>query len=167
MTDYTDAFLLYKDFLVQKCKKELTEQRKPNAPYITELISVDVLQHVYQYSDCPEWKRYIIDLDGEVAPEAFSHENLLYQHTPRIFKTGDILGIEKLCRTQLFAEEFREAIQQAVTTAAQQGIIIAYQTTNPSDSVYLIQESDQLKVKFAYFRLRAARTHMEGGGKDG
>ena len=164
LADVTRSFA---EFLIEKCRRELigqaltTEDSDKNAPRILDKISSETLAQVFGYRDCPEWRRYVIDLDGTVPPDVFSHENALYLHAPRIFKAGTVFGIEKLQRTRTFSEEYRSAVQQAVTAAASQGIVIAFPKSNPTDGIYILEEHNNQKVKFAYFRLRV------DGGSDG
>lgn len=156
--NYTaEACAMHAAFLFEKCRKELSGECKPCASLILERISLDALTKIYHFDGNPEWSRYIINLEDEIKPEVFSHDNPLYRHTPRIFRAGadsPVFGIEKLHRTHPFCEEYRHIVKQAVTFAAQQGIAISYQKKKPSESVYLIEERDELKVKFAYFSLK-------------
>lgn len=144
----------YAEFIAEKYRRELRGECKENEPRILDLISPETLEQIYKYGECPAWSRYVIDLNGTIDPATFAHENSRYRHTPRIFKACTVFGIEKLYRTRPFTDEYRDAVKQAVAFAAEQGIAIVYQNTNPADSVYLIQEQEQVKIKFAYFRLQ-------------
>ena len=155
----SQAAQAFAEFLIEKCRRELAGECQPQAPRILHEISIETLAQIYGYHDCPEWERYVINLDGDIAPETFFHENPLYRHTPRIFKAGAAFGIEHLQRTRPYADELRGTVKQAVDFTVQQGIAIVYQKSNPADGVFIIEERDQVKVKFAYFTLRT-----EGGG---
>ena len=153
MSNTAEALQQYAGFMVEKCRLELAGECKENAPRILDIISVETLSQIYKYHDCPAWSRYVIDLDGAVDPAVFSHANPLYHHTPRIFSASEVFGIEKLHRTRPYTDKHHVAVKQAVAAAKQQGIAIVYLKTNPSNGVYLIEERDQLKIKFAYFSL--------------
>lgn len=149
-------------FLAQKCKQELLDECQPNTPRILNKISMDSLVTAFGYHDSPEWERYIIDLDKEIPPDVFSHDNPIYRHTLRIFKTGTespVFGIEKPQRTGSASPEFRDAFRQADKFAKQHGIILKFRK-NTADDIFFIQENGQIKVKVAYFSL------LPGGGNE-
>lgn len=164
MTGKKDALKQFFTFMAQKYRQELSDECPPSAPRILNKISENNLATAFGYHDCPEWTRYIIDLDKELAPEAFSHENPLYCHTLRIFKAGKdnpVFGIEKPKRTHEAIPEFRGAARQAISFARRQGIVLKYRKTT-ADDIFFILENGQLKVKFAYFSLLP-----DGGSADG
>lgn len=155
MDNKSEALKQFATFMAQRCKQELLDECQPNTPRIIDKISSDSLASIYGYHDCPEWERYVIDLDKEIPPDAFSHDNPLYRHTLRIFKVGTespVFGIEKPQRTCPASSELRDTFKQAARYAKQHGIVLKYRS-NTADDIYFIQENGQVKVKVAYFSL--------------
>jgi hypothetical protein len=140
-------------FMAQKLSQELRGELPANAPKVLEIIRKDILISAFGYNDSPQWNRYIIDLESDIAPDVFFYNNPIYRHTPRIFKVGienPIYGIEKLKRTCEATPELREATAQAVEFARMQGVAVIYKN---ADDIYFVREIEETKIKFKYFRL--------------
>lgn len=164
MDGKSEAIKRYALFMAQKCKQELLDECQPNTPRILNKISGDSLATAFGYHDSPEWERYVINLDKEIPPEAFSHDNPKYRHTLRIFKTGtenSVFGIEKPYRTHHASPDLRDAFMQAAKFAKQYGIVLKYRK-NTADDIYFIQVDGQIKVKVAYFSLLPDEGNEDG-----